>query len=254
MDLDQIQTDFITAIFGADSEAAIDHVIGDEILTAKQRFGIYSGSVHGILTKSLGLNFPVCKRLVGDEFFDHMCKEFIDQFPPTSVFFAEYGDNFSEFLKDFEPARSLPYLKDVSMLEWARHTVWHKKHPEPFDFSKLTQLSEAQQAKIIFELKPTLRLLQSDYRIDQLWFAHQEKTDIKIEEVNLDESVKLLIWKDIESIKITIMDEEDNELWCFLQAISNQHTATRLAENFGESLPELLNKSIQEGWVQSFTF
>jgi hypothetical protein len=252
MRLEKIQTDFVTAIFGDKSESAISHVIGDDNLTAKQRLNIYRGSVHGILTQSLGLNFPVCKALVGDQFFDHMCDKFIDQFPPTSPFFSEYGNLLPTFLSEFEPAKSLPYLKDTSMLEWLRHKVWHQQYPETFDFSALAEIPEEQQANLKFELKKTMHLLQSDYRIDQLWFAHQDDSDLKLEEINLHESVKLLIWKDLDGIKIITADAEIGQFWDFLDALSKQKTVAQLATEFGEALPDLLNKGIQEGWIQSF--
>ena len=107
MDIKTLQEDFVSAIFGGDSSPATSHVMGDDVLTAEQRFGIYTGSVHGILTQALGATFPVCKSLVGDQFFDNMSKIFIDKHPPTTSFFAEYGDKFPEFLTTFE------HVKDI---------------------------------------------------------------------------------------------------------------------------------------------
>ena len=84
MHLEELQQDFINAIFEKNNSIAAKHVTGDDRLTAEQRLGIYRGSVHGILTSSLGVTFPVTKTLVGETFFDHMCDVFIDQYPPES--------------------------------------------------------------------------------------------------------------------------------------------------------------------------
>lgn len=252
MQLEQIQQDFVDAIFGNQADSAVSHVKSDKILTAKQRVGIYRGSVHGILTTSLGITFPVCKALVGEEFFDKMCDAYIDQNPPSSPFFAEYGSTLNTFLAQFEPVKSLPYLSDTAHLEWTRHNIWHKQHPEPFDFSQLAKLTEKQQATLQFQLKPTMELIQSKYRIDLLWFAHQEDSEIALEDIDLDESVTLIIWKGLEGINIREMNAEDTSLWDFLYAISKDKNLTELANQFGDDLPVLLNTAIQEGWIQSF--
>ncbi len=254
MPLEQIQNDLVAAIFDNDIETAMQHIKGDEALSAKQRVGIYRGSVHGILTTSLGVTYPICKQLVGEKFFDKMCDVFIDKFPPKSPFFAKYGDSLNQFLLDFEPAKSLAYLPDMASLEWARNEVSQQTMAEPFDFSLLASLNEEQQSQLFFSLKDTMRLIQSNHRIDLLWFAHQEESDIVLEEISIDEPVKLILWKSIDGIKIKdFLNSEETALWDFLNAISQQNNIEKLAEQFGEDLPELLNKAIQQNWIQSFS-
>lgn len=253
MNLSEIQKDFIESIFSRENVAA-KHVIGDDILTAEQRFGIYRGSVHGILTQALGLTFPVCKSLLGEKFFDQMSQLFIDQYPPRTSFFAEYGNHFSKFIDDYELTQHLSYLPDVAKLEWARHEVSHKVRNTSFDFSKLAELDEGNQSNVKFILSDTLRLVKSSYRIDDIWFAHQEDNSIKLENIDLDSPVKLLIWKDTEELKISLMNEneQDSLFWDFLLAISKGKELSDLAVQFVENLPTLLNQGIQSTWIQSF--
>ena len=255
MQLDQIQKDFLEGIFGGDKTAATGHVKGDDTLTAEQRFGIYKGSVHGILVKTLELTYPVCKELVGEKFFTNMCKVFIDKYPPTTSFFSEYGDLFPSFLSTFEHVKDLPYITDLASLEWARNTVWHETNNETIDYELLSTLAAEQQATLTFKLSSTLRLIQSKFRIDDICFSHQENSEIELENINLNEPVKLFVWKDKDTIKISLMsaDEEANSFWEFLQAISEGTTLGNLAEQFGENLPELLEQGFQGGWIQSFS-
>lgn len=250
----EIQGDFIDAIFGGDKEAAANHVISDETLTAEQRFGIYRGSVHGILTQTLGLTFTVCKELVGEKFFNNMTQIFIDIHPPTTSYFAEYGKDFPVFLENFEHVKDIPYIVDISKLEWARHEVWHEKAEASIDFGMLAEVTEEQQAQLTFGLQKTLRLIQSKFRIDDIWFAHQQDSDIELENIDFNEAVKLFVWKDKEIIKISLMSHntEDNQFWDFLFAISKRKTLNDLAEQFGENLPMLLNQGIQSSWINNF--
>ena len=255
MSIKKIQGDFVDAIFGGDKTAAASHVVGDNTLTAEQRFGIYRGSVHGILTQTLGLTFSVCKSLVGDQFFNNMTQLFIDKYPPTTSYFAEYGEQFPVFLETFEHIKDIPYLHDVSRLEWARHEVWHQKNVSSIDFSKLAEVTEEDQAKLTFKLAKTLRLIKSKYRIDELWFAHQEDSEQNLEDININEAVKLFIWKDKNIIKISLMSQnaDDSLFWDFLYAIDEGKTLEQLADQFGDNLPTLLNQGIQSTWIQGFT-
>lgn len=254
MSLSQIQKDFVEAIFGGETTTVAQHIIGDDVLTAEQRFGIYRGSVHGILIQALGLTFPVCKALVGEKFFDKMSGLFIDKYPPKTSFFAEYGIHFSSFLESFEPVKQISYISDVARLEWARHEVSHKKPKPSFDFEQLAELSEDEQSNVVFELTDTMRLIESKYRIDDIWFAHQEDSDVKLDEIDLNHTVKLIIWKDKTILKITLMNnnEEDNQFWDFLYAISKGNTLEQLVVEYGEKLPTLLNLTIQSNWVRSY--
>ncbi len=271
MKLEKIQQDFIAAIFNTDRETALEHIEGDENLGAHQRLGIYRGSVHGILTQSIGDTFPVCKALVGEDFFDKMCDLFIDEYPPTTAFFSRYGDKFPLFLSSFKPLSTIPYIKDVAAFEWSRHTLWQKQSSEHFDFSIIETLDDAQQAKIVFHLSPTLHLIHSKYRIDLIWFAHQNHSDIKLEDIDIETEINLLMWKSKDSIKIANYENDNLEVgesssentidngssnlhyWHFLKAISNNSNITDLATEFGSDFPNLLNRSIEDGWIDSFT-
>ncbi len=255
MDIKTLQGDFIEAIFGGEKSPAVSHVIGDDTLTAEQRFGIYKGSVHGILTQALGTMFPVCKALVGDEFFDNMCDLFVNEYPPKTTYFAEYGSDLPTFLSTFEHVKDIPYLVDVARLEWARQTVWHANSVNVADFSALSKLNEEQQSKVVFQLAKNMHLIESEFRIDELWFAHQPDTDIKYEDIEINQAVKLIIRKDQESLKISIMseDENDREFWGFLHSISVGYNLERLAEQYGEALGNHLSQGIAGAWIQSFT-
>jgi len=266
MELEKLQRDFIAAIFNTDRTTAVNHVKGDDRLNADQRLNIYRGSVHGILTKSLGETFPVCKQLLGEEFFDKMCDRFIDQYPPNSPFFLHFGSNLALFLREFDPVKTLPFISDVAAFEWSRHEIWRQTSNKPFDFSQIANLTEKQQASLIFTLSPSLHLFHSKYRIDHIWFAHQDDSDIKLEDIEINEEINLLMWKhhDGKNSLLKVANYESalaidgvsfntKDYWSFLQAIVNKSNITDLATQFEDKFPELLNNSIQDGWIESFT-
>jgi hypothetical protein len=71
------------------------------------------------LRAALRAGYPVIERLVGAEFFGYCADGYIDTQPSRSSNLEHYGGTFPQFLRDFAPAQSLPYLADVAALEYA---------------------------------------------------------------------------------------------------------------------------------------
>ena len=133
--------------------------------------------------------------------------------------------------------------------------IWHDEKPQIPDFSGLATLSEDEQSNVVFTLSKRMRLIKSNYRIDDLWFAHQPDNEIELENIDLNQAIKLIIKRDENIIKISSFSESetDSDFWDFLNAISKGEKLESLAEQFGESLGSHLNQGIQGAWIQSFT-
>ncbi len=89
------------------------------------RFAVYRNNVHVSLVNALTKGFPVVRALVGEEFFTAMARVFVGQTKPSSPMLFQYGENFPDFIAEFPPAASLPYLSDVARLECAWTRAYH---------------------------------------------------------------------------------------------------------------------------------
>ncbi|MGV6810510.1 MAG: HvfC/BufC N-terminal domain-containing protein [bacterium] len=271
MQLQETQAAFIAVIFKSPqqppstaqqaTQTAANLVRNHGELTAEQRLSIYRGSVHGILTQALEATYPVCRALVGDTFFSKMCSVFIDQSPPTSPYFHEYGDNLADFLQQFPPAQRLPYLSDMARLEWLRHSAWQQKNQTASDFTQLATLSAEEQLACRFQLPQSAQRLSSAYAIHALWQAHQtpnadENSRDKpatatadFSQLTIDEPCHALVWRANRGIQQQPLTAHQAD---FLQAVQQQKTLAELAAQFTEQLPHLLSESIQAGWIHAF--
>jgi hypothetical protein len=113
------QGDFSQALLDADSPIPIGLTTWNGSDPAG-RFAVYRNNVFASLIDALADTYPVMLALVGNEFFRAMAKVFVQTNPPRSRVLACYGSGFADFVEDFYPARSLPYLADVARLEIAR--------------------------------------------------------------------------------------------------------------------------------------
>lgn len=142
------------------------------------RFAVYRNNVVVGLIDALADSFPVTQALVGEEFFRAMAREFVRAAPPRSPVLALYGAGFGDFMADFPPAASLPYLADLARLEYLRVLSFHA--------ADATQLSAQQIGAVLadeaalplasFRLHPSLFLLRSTQAVVSLWAAHQSES------------------------------------------------------------------------------
>lgn len=80
---------------------------------------IYRNTIESVLGNALRLTFPAVERIVGPDFFHALGLAFAREHPPASGCLDDWGAEFPNFVADFPPASSVPYVADVARLEWA---------------------------------------------------------------------------------------------------------------------------------------
>ena len=105
-----------------------------------RRFAVYRNNVYASLIDALAGRFPATVKLVGDEFFRAMAREYVEKTPPRSAVLLRYGGDFPDFIGAFPPAAAVPYLADVARLEWVWHEAYHAADAEPLSQEALSAL------------------------------------------------------------------------------------------------------------------
>jgi len=141
-----------------------------------RRLAVHRNNVVVSLVDALADTFPVTQQLVGEDFFRAMARAFVQRFPPTSPVMVFYGEALPEFIADFGPARSLPYLADMAKLEMARVRACHAA-----DAPVMTQadiylaLSSAHHpGDLQIVCQPSVQVVHVPHAVVSLWAAHQD--------------------------------------------------------------------------------
>ncbi|NEQ38287.1 MAG: DUF2063 domain-containing protein [Okeania sp. SIO3I5] len=106
-----LQNLFLRAVYERDNlsiEELSKHIKAPHNLTPAESLAIYQNNVVGNLSNTLASIYPVCSQLVGEKFFDATALKFINQFPCLSPDLGDYGEEFPDFLANFEPVKHLP--------------------------------------------------------------------------------------------------------------------------------------------------
>jgi len=181
------------------------------------RLSIYRNTFVIGVTKALRLSYPAVHRLVGAEFFEGTAGRFITQQPPRTAYLDQYGADFPEFLRNFQPAASLVYLADVARLEWAVNRAIHAADVAPLALARLAALAPEDQARVRFVPHPSIALVHAGYPADVIWRGVLGGDDAALAAVDLDAGpVRLLVERRDAGAEVSRLDDA---AWRFAAAL-----------------------------------
>src|SRR5262245_21141379 len=105
-----------------------------------KRYGVYRNNVATGLARALAARFPETEKVVGEEFFTAMARDYVLGHPPSSPVLLQYGRGFADFVSGFAPAASVPYLADIVRLEDAQVNAYHAADIAPVDPQVLARI------------------------------------------------------------------------------------------------------------------
>lgn len=175
------------------------------------RFAVYRNNVMVSLVDALADTFPVTQELVGDAFFRAMAQLFVCSQPPRSRLLVFYGEAFPDFIAQFPPAASVPYLADVARLEMLRIQAFHAADADALGAEAIALALEDPDRlpELVVGLHPSIRLFRSPYAVVSLWAAHQGILDIASVDPALPENALVLRGHlDVEVVRVSAGDGE----------------------------------------------
>ncbi len=201
--LHEVQQAISRSLFNQDDHQAADLIIADGVAPAA-RLDIYRDTFIGTLTTALRLSFPAVHRLVGEAFFESVARLFIEAEPPRCAYLDDFGAGFPDFLAQYAPAASLPYLAGVARLEWAVSRALHAADAEALETSSLAQVDSALHGLIAFVPHPSVALVQADHPIDAIWRAVLAQDERALAAIDIgSEPVWLLVHRGEDGVEVT---------------------------------------------------
>ncbi|MGS0896937.1 HvfC/BufC family peptide modification chaperone [Burkholderia stagnalis] len=167
-DLGARQADFAAAILHADRPLP-PGLTGPDGAAGSRRFAVYRNNVIAGLADALRAAFPATCRIVGDAFFAAMAGAYASRHPPPSPVMLAYGADFAAFVGRFEPAASLPYLRDVARLERAWAEAYHAGEAAPLAPAAFAGIAPDRLPSIALVPHPSVRIVRSAFPVVSLW-------------------------------------------------------------------------------------
>ncbi|WP_250515471.1 DNA-binding domain-containing protein [Caballeronia sp. INDeC2] len=144
-------------------------LIGPDGAMSERRFAVYRNNVVAGLCDALSAAYPVTRRIVGEEFFAGMARIYVALTLPQTPVMLDYGAAFADFIGTFEPAMSLPYLRDVARLERAWVEAYHASDATPLEADAFRGIDAAQLPSMRLALHPSVRVVRSAFPLVAIW-------------------------------------------------------------------------------------
>jgi hypothetical protein len=121
-------------------------------LRPAERVEIYARMYFARLHEALGADYPVVRRIVGEDAFERLARAYVTRHPPRSYTLNHLGDRFPGFVARHEPlGEARPLVREVARLERAMSEV--------FDAEAVTPLGPADLARVGVREWPRARLV-----------------------------------------------------------------------------------------------
>jgi hypothetical protein len=166
--LSERQRDFAAALLNPKLPAP-PGLVGPDKRPSPKRFSIYRNNVVAGLTETLKDAFPAVRRIVGADFFQAMARAYVVAEPPRTPILLDYGAGFPDFIRQFEPAATLPYLADVASIERAWTEAYHSPEAAPLDPAAFMAVEPDQLPRIRLLLHPSVRVIRSQFPALTIW-------------------------------------------------------------------------------------
>lgn len=248
--LQLLQQEFASAILAAERWSIVNELHASASLNSRQRLGIYKHNYLLTMSQALMSTYPVCVKLVGEAFFRMLAKAYIQQTPSTSFSLNDYGNRLAEFIAEFAPAASVPYLADTARLEWACHRASLNANKTSFDYQALTAVAESEREQIRFQLPQGASLIQSSFPILTIWQLGQDN-NAPVTPIDLNQlpGEQVIVFQQELDLRMDLLTDWQ---WQLLTAIRGGICFGDLCVQFSDAITEQLPILIAQGWIKGF--
>lgn len=157
------------------AEIAVDDVIlPSRTLQPIQRVGIYHGMYMLRMIEALTVDYAAVAQFLGEHAFEHLVRDYVQEFPSRSYTFNRLGDSLPEYIASSSLKRR-NFLHDLAALELAMTHVFDEAEAEPLPADAIASIAPEQVADARIIPIPALRLLALDYDANEAFQAFREE-------------------------------------------------------------------------------
>ncbi|MEP4891370.1 MAG: DNA-binding domain-containing protein [Aliiglaciecola sp.] len=161
-----------------------------------RRLAVYRNTFISSCIDALLRKYPSGEKLLGEDFFKTLSRQFCLSHPPITPVLAEYGENFPEYVRGFmlDNHPELGYLWDICKLDRAWYHAYFADEKPSLSQDQIESLIEDIESKSL-SLHPCVQLIQNDWTVLSLWA--QLRVGELSEQVAIEHNHEnILLWRD----------------------------------------------------------
>ncbi|MEA2336306.1 MAG: hypothetical protein QOE82_313 [Thermoanaerobaculia bacterium] len=154
--------------------AVDDIILPSATLQPIQRVGIYHGMYMLRMIEALTVDYAALAAFLGEHNFEHLVREYVQQFPSRSYTFNRLGDSLPDYIASSTWKRRI-FLRDLAKLELAMTQVFDEAEAEPLPADAIASIAPERIADARIIPIPALRLLALDYDANETFQAFRDE-------------------------------------------------------------------------------
>lgn len=146
-------------------------------ISKEMQISIYRSNVNGAHQKVLSQIYPACFNILGEDYFNQMCRSYRFKYPSIDADLNKYGKCFPMFMQAqinaCQELEELEYLSELAYLEWHWHESYFADNDEPFSLKDFELIGSGVQDKIFFRISNSFSLHSTIYPLLDIWNANK---------------------------------------------------------------------------------
>jgi hypothetical protein len=196
-----------------------NEVAGTVRIGASTRLEIYANAYRLRLIEVLENNFEALHTLLGDDAFNELGHEYINQYPSGHPNIRWFGNNLSRLLRKNSPYNAYPVLAEMAAFEWALRCAFDAGDTNPVTVEGVAAVPPEAWPEMRPIPQPSVQRLNLEWNTVDLWKAIDEKeapTDPK----KLELPVGWAVWR--RGLRPHFQSLEVDEAWAIDAALEGK--------------------------------
>src|SRR3954447_6951485 len=235
-------------VYDAADAAAIavdDVILPSQSLQPIQRIGIYHGMYMLRMIEALTVDYAALAQFLGEHAFEHLVREYVQQFPSRSYTFNRLGDALPEYIASLTWKRRT-FLRDLAKLELAMTQVFDEAEAAPLPADAIASIAPEEVADARIIPIPALRLIALDYDANETFQAFREERPMKPRRQKTWLAVHR---KDYGVYRMPLA----REAYVFLEALAARETIGSAIETFSRRFRRFPEQSELFAWFRDWS-
>lgn len=217
---------------------------------AEIRLAIYSNAYRSRLVEALESNYPNLSAYVGDEIFEQMANDYLDQHPSRFRSIRWFGDQFAHFLNVHNEYKDYPYLSELAKFEWTQTLVFDAADSTVIKIEEIAKISPEHWNNMRFDFHPSVHRLNLSWNVVQIWQAISDNQSP--DEPVQQPAVPWMLWR--RELVNQFCSLSESEAWA-MDAIRNKSIFGEICEGLCKWVDKqeaaMQAASLLKGWIQA---
>lgn len=170
LDLAQLQSEFQSYLIGDKNSTTFStRIIDDAKVGVNRRLAIYFDAYRLRIIEALATAYPKLKALLGDDLFNRIAREYIDEFPSTYQNMRWVSGNMREHLLYSIPEH--PIAAEMAVFEWSLSLTFDAEDVAELSLQDLAEIPPEHWNALQLKFQPAIQIVRLRWNIIPIWKA-----------------------------------------------------------------------------------